>query len=156
MLLSFGVIAGLLSDPAWSAQLSDGATQQAALAQCVSLKTTGADRILTARWLFAVMSKSPQIVDLSAVTAERTRELNQSFAGLLTRIVTKDCVNEVRPIAAGKVKDAFEQVGAALGETAMTELMSGKEVDKEVGAYADFLSEEDFKPLIDSLPNRTR
>jgi len=68
----------------------------------------------------------------------------------------KDCINEVRPVAAGNVEDAFELVGAALGETAMNELMSGKEVDKGVRAYTEFLSEDDFKPLMDSLPKKSK
>ncbi len=102
------------------------------------------------------MSKSPQIVDLSAVTAERSKELDQDFAKLLTRIVTKDCVDQVRPIAAISTEDAFGQVGEALGETAMKELMGGTEAAKALKAYTDYLSEADFKPLMDSLPKKTK
>jgi hypothetical protein len=148
----FGALVGSISQAAWCAP-SHSTAEQTALSQCVSLRTTGADRIMTARWLFAMMS---QIVDLSAVTAEHTKELNQGFAKLLTRLVTKDCTDEVRPVAAGNFEDAFAQVGKALGETAMNELMSGKDVDEAMGAYTDFLSEEDFKPFLDSLPKRTK
>jgi hypothetical protein len=38
----------------------------------------------------------------------------------------------------------------------MGELMAGKEVDKSLGAYAKYLSEDDFKPLMDSLPKKAR
>src|SRR5262245_11770517 len=144
MMMAVAAMAGLTSQSTWGASSSQETPDRAALSQCIALRTTGADRILTARWLFAVMSKSPQIVDLSAVTAERTKELNQDFAKLLTRLVTKDCIEEVRPVAVGNVDDAFEQVGAALGETAMAELMSGKDVDKGIKAYTEFLSEDDF------------
>lgn len=41
---------------------------------------------------------------------------------------------------------------SALGETAMDELLGTKEVEKGVSAYADYLKEDDFKPLINSLP----
>ena len=116
----------------------------------------GADRIMTARWLFAMMSKSSQIADLSAVTPERTKELNQGFARLLTRLVTKDCTNEVRPVVAGNLEQGFALVGKALGETAINELMSDKEVDKSMGAYTEFLSEQDFKAFMDSLPKGTK
>ena len=108
--------------------------------------------MLTARWLFAVMSKSPHIRNLSAVTAAQTEEINRTFARLVTRLVTKDCADEVRPIVANNFVAGFQLVGRSLGETAMTELMSGKEVDKAVGAYTDYLSENDFKVLVDSLP----
>jgi len=74
----------------------------------------------------------------------------------MARLITKDCIDQVRPLAAGDIKDAFEQVGGALGEIAMKELMTGKEVDKAVGAYGQYLSEEDFKPLMESLPKKSR
>lgn len=148
-------IMGLWAQAAWCAPSSTQTSGQPSLSQCIALRTTGADRLLIARWLFAVMSKSPQISDLSAVTAAHTAELNSDFAKLMTRIVTKDCIEQVRPLAAGNVKDAFEQVGAALGETAMGELMGGKEVDKAVGAYTEYLSEDAFKPLTDSLPKKS-
>jgi hypothetical protein len=153
---TFGVLAGLMSQAAWCVQPSEGAAGQAALTQCVSMHTTGADRMHTARWLFAMMATSPQIADLSAVTAERTKELNQGFARLFTRLITKDCAAEVRPVAAANLEDAFEKVGKALGETAMNELMNGKEVDKATGAFTDFISEDEFKPFIESLPKKSK
>lgn len=148
--------ASLMSGPAWAGSPSGETSEQAALAQCVALKTTGADRVLTARWLFAVLSKSSQIADLSAVTPEQTKSINQDFAKLVARLVTKDCIDEVRPLAAANVDDAFGQVGEALGETAMKELMNAKEVEKAIGEYANFLSEDDFKPLIDTLPKKAK
>jgi hypothetical protein len=156
MLAVLGAVAGLISQATWGAQPSEGPAQQAALDQCVSLRTTGADRLLTARWLFSMMAKSPQIADLSAITGERTKELNQGFAKLLTRLITKDCAAEVRPIAAANVEDAFGRVGKALGETAMNELMNGKDVDKAMRDYVDFISEDDFKPFMDSLPKKSK
>jgi hypothetical protein len=154
--LALGALAGLMSQPAWSAQPAEGATEEAALSQCVALKTTGADRLLTARWLLAMMTKSPQIGEFSTVDADRTKELNRDFANLFTRIITKDCAAEMRPVAAVSVVDAFGQVGKDLGEIAMNELMSDKAVDKAMGEYAAFLSEDDFKPFLDSLPKKSQ
>jgi hypothetical protein len=145
-----------------SAQAAMGApplqttAQQGSIVQCVVMRTTGADRMLTAQWLFAVMSKSPQIAPLSAVTADRTSQLNKDFARLMVRLANKDCIDQVRPLAADDLKGAFGQVGAALGQIAMQELMSGKEVDEAVEAYANYLSESDFKALMDSLPKKSR
>jgi hypothetical protein len=157
VVLAVAAVFGLTSESAWGAQPSVETASSGALSQCVALRTTGADRIVTARWLFAVMTKSPQIADLSAVTTGQRKVADQDFARLLTRLITKDCINEVRPIAASSgTKDAFGQVGRALGETAMNELMSGNEVDKGLEAYTEYLSEEDFKSLTDSLPKKTK
>lgn len=153
---ALGVLAGSMSQAASCAQPAEAAAEQAALTQCVSMHTTGADRMLTAQWLFAMMAASPQIADLSAVTAERTKELNQGFARLFTRLITKDCVAQVRPVAAANLQDAFEEVGKALGETAMNELMNGKEVDKAMGAYSDLISKDEFKPFMESLPKKSK
>lgn len=153
---ALGALAGLMAQPAWSAQPADGTAGQAALAQCIALNTTGADRLLTARWLFAMLGKSSQIADLSTGNAARDAELNKGFAKLFTRIVTKDCAAQVRPIAAVDLTDAFGKVGEALGETAMKELMNDKAVEKALGDYAEFISEDDFKPFVDSLPKQSK
>jgi hypothetical protein len=153
---ALGALAGLMSQPAWSAQRADETTGQAALAQCIALNTTGADRLLTARWLFAMLGKSSQIADLSTADAGRENELNKGFAKLFTRIVTKDCTAEVRPLAAADLTDAFGKVGEALGETAMNELMNDNVVEKALGEYAEFISDDDFKPFIDSLPKKLK
>jgi hypothetical protein len=57
----------------------------------------------------------------------------------------------VRPLAVANLQEAFEMVGRSLGEVAMQELLGNPDVDKAIGSYADFLSEDDFKPLTDSL-----
>jgi hypothetical protein len=149
---AFAALASLSAQTAWAAPAPQATAAQPSLAQCIALRTTGADRILTARWLFAVMAKSPLIADLAAVTTERTIELDKAFAKLVVRLVNQDCIEQVRPLTAGNMQNAFEQVGRALGETAMDELLGTKEVDKGVSAYAGYLKEDDFKPLIDSLP----
>ena len=100
------------------------------------------------------MAKSPQIAELSAVNDQRRVELDKAFGKLLTRIVMKDCFAEVQPVAAENFEDAFELVGRSLGEVAMQEVMGNENVDKAIAAYTDYLSEDDFKPLMDSLPKR--
>ena len=146
---AFAVIAGFIGA---SAQAETA--EQTALSQCVVMRTTGADRILAAKWIFAAMAKSPQIAELSAVNDQRRVELDKAFSKLLTRIVMKDCFAEVQPVAAENFEDAFELVGRSLGEVAMQEVMGNENVDKAIAAYTDYLSEDDFKPLMDSLPKR--
>jgi hypothetical protein len=144
-------IALVPTSAAWGAQ-AETEKSQAALSQCISLRTTGADRILTARWMFAVMAKSTLIADLATVPTEKKTDIDKDFAKLVTRLVVHDCIDQVRPLAATNVENAFEMVGQALGKTAMGELMGTKEVEEGIQAYTRFLSEADFKPLMDSLP----
>jgi len=149
-LLALGLLT-VVAQPAAAAPASGTDAQKAELAQCVVMRTNGADRTLTAQWIFAAMAKSPHIADLSAVSDQRRAELDKAFAQLLTRVVVKDCLDQVRPLALANLQDAFELVGKALGEVAMQELLGNPVVDKAIGSYAEYLSEEDFKPLTDSL-----
>jgi hypothetical protein len=149
--LALAVLTGLSAPVALGATVQGAAAGEVALSQCVSLKTTGADRILTARWMFAAMAKSPHISDLGTVSDVRKAELDKAFSRLLVRIVNKDCIEQVRPLAAANMEDAFGRVGEALGTVAMQELIGDKEVGKSLSAYVDYLSEDDFKPLRDSI-----
>jgi hypothetical protein len=149
--VAFAVMAGLAGQAASAAPSPDAVDGQAAVAQCVVMRTTGADRALTAQWIFAAMSRSPHIADLSAVSDSRKAELDKAFGQLLTRIVMKECLEQVRPLAIVDLTNAFEVVGKALGEVAMQELLGNPSVDKAIGAYTEYLSEDDFKPLIESI-----
>ena len=144
-------VAVFAAQPAWGATVQDGANAEAALQQCVIMRTTGADRVLTAQWMFAAMSKSPHIGGLATVTAEKKSELDKGFAQLMTRISVKDCLEQIETLAVGDIKGTFELVGRALGEIAMKELMTDKNVDKAIAQYTDYLSEDDFKPLVDRI-----
>ena len=149
-LLALGLLT-VVAQPAVAAPAAGTEAQRAELAQCVVMRTSGADRTLTAQWMFAAMAKSPHIASLSAVSDQRRTELNKGFAQLLTRLVIKDCLDQVRPLAVANLQEAFEMVGRSLGEVAMQELLGNPDVDKAIGSYADFLSEDDFKPITDSL-----
>lgn len=149
--VAVSVWTALMAQPAWSSAAQGAPTGEAALSECVVMRTTGADRVLTAQWMFAAMAKSPQIADLAAVTDQRKVEFDKAFGQLMTRIVMKDCLDQMRPVAAKDFEHAFEVVGRALGEVAMQELMGNEKVDKAIGAYTDYLSEDDFKPLVESI-----
>jgi len=149
--VAFAVVAGLPIQAVAGESAQTVATEQAALSQCVVMRTTGADRVLTAQWMFAAMARSLQIADLAAIPEQRKVELDKAFGRLITRIVIKDCLEQMRPLAANNLQDAFERVGRALGEVAMQELLGNPNVDKAIGDYTNYLSEDDFKPLTDSI-----
>lgn len=151
IVVAFSMLGSLAASSASAAEAPDAAANRDAAAQCVVMRTTGADRALTAQWIFAAMSRSPHIADLSAVSDQRKADLDKAFGQLLTRIVMKECLAQVKPLAEVNLTDAFEVVGKALGEVAMQELMGNPNVDKAIAAYTDYLSEEDFKPLIDGI-----
>ena len=149
--LASAVLLASASSSSATAQSASNALLTDSLERCVQMKTSGADRLLTARWLFAVMAQSGHIRDLASVPAEQKTIIDKDFARLVTRLVVSDCLEEVKPLAAKDFEGAFEKVGEALGQTAMGELMGTKEVDEAIEAYTQFLSEADFKPLMDNI-----
>lgn len=151
---SCGIAGAMLAQAATAAPIEGMATEKAALTQCIEMRTTGADRVLTAQWIFAAMAKSPHIASLSSVPDQRKVEVDQAFSQLLTRIVMKDCLDQMLPLATQDLEGAFELGGRALGEVAMQELMGNEKVDKAIADYTRFLSEEDFRPLIEAVEKR--
>ena len=149
--VSIAMMAVVGASSAGHASVQAKSEQQASLTECVTLRTTGADRLLTARWMFAVMATSPQIADLATVANQRKAELDKEFARLLVRLVNRDCIDQVRPLASEDLEGAFELAGRALGEVAMQELLGNPHVEKSIAAYTDYLSEDDFKPLMNSI-----
>lgn len=137
-----------LAQPASGAALQQTSAEDS-LSRCIVMHTSGADRLLTAQWIFAAMAKSPHIADLSAVSAPRKAQIDKAFSQLLIRLVVKDCVEPMRPLAEQNLEAAFDLAGRALGEVAMRELMGNEEVDRAIGEYTAYLAEEDFRPLTD-------
>jgi hypothetical protein len=121
---------------------------QGAVSQCITQRTIGLDRPLLAQWMFAAMATSPSIAELAAVTHERRAELDRTFAELMTRIVTKDCSEQLIALAAADPENAYLTVLSTLDDIAVQELRVGAlDTDKPLDAYEKYLNQEDFKAL---------
>ena len=95
------------------------------------------------------MSKAPQISDLATLSDQRKTDLDKEFGRLVTRLITRDCLKEVRPLVADDTKMGFSRVGGALGRIAMQELFGNPQAERSLTAYTEYLSEADFKPIMD-------
>lgn len=144
-------IAGLVSATHAGAQQVEAGSDLQRLNQCVTLRTTGADRVTTARWLFVVMTSAPQINDLALTTDVQKEAADRGLAQLIVRLATQDCAPEFAKLAKTDLKFAFESLGEQMGRVAMDELMNGKEVEAAVGRYTRHLREDDFKELLANI-----
>lgn len=121
----------LLLLPLCFASLSYAGPAADAVGACLANSTTGKDRVNLARWVFAAMTKHPEVSNISNLAPEKLEEINMTNGKLLTRLLSEDCRNEIKiatdledPAA---IKSAFE----SLGRLAMLELMSNPAVGAE-------------------------
>jgi hypothetical protein len=114
-----------------------------ALSECLVAKSTGADRVLLAKWIAAAMLSAPQLADIGKVDASKRDSLDRDTAALFTRIVTKDCLEQARPAfkqGSTAMSGAFE----ALGRVAMQELTGNPQSSAAFATFTKYLREEDF------------
>ena len=125
---------------------------QQQLTQCVRDRTTGADRMLAARWFLGALAGTRAAVGVIVVDPTARVQANKAFAALVTRLTTRDCLAEMKPLVKINAAEAFHLAGEALGAVAMDEAMNDPTAEKAIGDYTQYLSEPDFKTLFSEIP----
>jgi len=144
--LAAAAVAALSLSLAIPAQATEADGQ--ALAQCVQLSTNGKDRILTARWLLAVMASAPQLHDVVQVDPQLKQQTDMGMAALFTRLLTVDCLGEAKVVFQGGDTNAdMRQAFELLGQIAMKELFGDNSTNEGLTAFAKYLDEADFDVL---------
>jgi hypothetical protein len=121
--------------------------QVKALSDCVVMKTTGQDRLIVVKWLFAGLASAPQVAEVATITSVQKEERDRAMAGLLTRLMVTDCVTESRPLFLTHNSAGFRTVGETLGRIAMQELMGNENTAAAMQSYTKYLNPEDFKKV---------
>lgn len=125
------MVAGL---PAANGALAGPA--QDALSACLTQKTTAADHVVLADWVFSIIALHPSVANMSAVTPAQREDLNKKAGALYTRLLTTDCGAELKTAVKTEGTNAVEAAFSTLGATAMQDLMA----DPNVQAGASDLS----------------
>lgn len=141
------MMAALAMAPA-SAQPLPAAGAAERLGACLASRTTGADRILVARWLLTALASAPQVADIASVSAAKREEANRAMAGLFTRLLTKDCATEARVLFKARDQSGFQVAGESLGRVAVQELLNNPKALQAMGAYSAYINEADFKDVV--------
>lgn len=142
------VAAGLLSVAAHAQTMIATPNDQArALGRCFVLKTTGADRLVVARWLGGAIGSGDAVTSLMKVDAARKAEADQAMAALFTRLFTQDCADEARPLVKAADQKGLEAAGGMLGEIAMRELLSDAKVSTALFDYLKYIDTAAFAKL---------
>jgi hypothetical protein len=110
---------------------------------CVASATSGKDRVELAKWIFSLIAQHPQLKNMTTVTSEQVVVMNKNMARVVTRLVTKDCLAELKD-AMKTNPDAMEQSFRSFGILAMQEIMSNPSVSAVSGDYAKYLDKKEF------------
>ena len=117
------------------------------LGECIARSTTGADRILTARWFAASLGSAPQVSDVVTVDAEVRDQTNREMAALFTRLFTEDCAEFSGPLMRSNDMGGIQAAGGRLGQIAMQELMSDPQVMAVMMGYIAYVDQSAFDKL---------
>lgn len=134
----------------WAQEASAGNNAAAqALGECMVLKSTGADRLVVARWFVSSIASAPQTAGVATVAPGQKAELDKGMAALFTRLMAVDCADQSRPVFAAKdTGEGFRVAGEALGRVAIMELLGNPQANAALGAYTQYLKKEDFKDVL--------
>ena len=117
------------------------------LRDCFTAQTTGADRTTFARWFVAILASAPKVQGVATVEPGVKDQLDRQVAGIFTRVISKDCAAEARPLWKARSNAAFRVAGEALGRLAMQEVTSDPEGAKIFAGYASYINPADFGVL---------
>lgn len=146
--------AGLLLATAFAPApaLANAAAVEATQA-CFADSTNGKDRKLLGKWIFLALAGHPEIRGFSSATDQDHERISQELAALFMRLVTEDCAGEMRTLAEVGGSEALKLPFEYLGQIAMQELMSNKDVAGKIGHFEKFLDERKLNEVFAPVGN---
>lgn len=111
-----------------------------ALGRCLTMSSTGGDRIALVRWVYLAMSAHPEVGGASS--SERRKDVLTAAGASVQRLLTQACRAEARAAIQQDGPAALGQAFKAFGRVAMTELMADPKVLGELAAIQSFVDEK--------------
>lgn len=139
--LVIAIFATLVTLPATAGSYTD------ALSTCVSDNTTGKERKELIKWVFISLAAHPEIRDISNTTAAIRDQASQATAKLVTRLLGETCANQAQSAVQNEGPEALETAFNSLGDIAMRELMSNKEVSASMSDFARYVDQKKLESI---------
>ena len=150
--LCIGMPATAQENASGAAPAASAAASQA-LAQCLVLKSTGADRLAVARWLLSSIASAPKAADVVTLRPGQRDAADKGMADVFTHLLTVDCAVESKVLFKDRSKEGFRVAGEALGRVAMEELFNDPKAQEALASYTRYLNESAFAAVL-SPPKR--
>jgi hypothetical protein len=117
------------------------------MARCLVASTSPKDKTILVRWIFAISSLHPDVADISRISAAGRVELDRSVAALFERLVTDSCRKQSAAAIRYEGAMAFQQSFGVLGQVAMQELMTNKNVGAGVQGFIKYMDKAKIEAL---------
>lgn len=119
------------------------------LEQCALKNVTQNDRKVTAQWLFSVFAAHPDMAEASKMTNQQMQQYDKAFADLLTRLLTKDCSQELKNVVMHEGLAAMETSMGNLGMLLAEQIMSDPKIFSRAEGFVEYMDESAFEKLFD-------
>lgn len=96
--------------------------------RCLSDNTTGKDRKALARWLFVSMGAHPEMRAITTLPPTASEDEARIAGQLFTRLLTEACARQTQAAVRAVGPIALQSGFTVLGQLAMQELMTDKDV----------------------------
>lgn len=128
----------------FSGSVTAAGTSVEATKTCLADSTSGKDRKLLAKWIFLAMAAHPEFTSISSASVQVREDTSRAFAALVMRLMTVDCKSQMQALMAddADVSAAMKLAFSHLGEVAMQELITHKDVDASISQFGKFIDEE--------------
>ena len=115
-----------------------------ALARCVVEKTENDEKILFIKWMYAGMSKHPQLAGLSTISDRQSKQLSQVTADMVVSLMVDRCTIETQQAIDYEGEQAFVSAFEILGTSSMMELMRNQRVNEYLSNLDQYIDEDEF------------
>lgn len=113
--------------------------------RCIVDSTTNKDRRVIMKFFFAAYTRHPELKSIAQASPDLTKEAIAGAAQLTDRILTKDCVKELKPISDQQgLNTAYAVVLNAYGGLAAAEFNGSPEIGAVIGDLGKQLSKDEL------------
>lgn len=113
-----------------------------ALSACIAEGASAKDRKDLARWMFVSMAAHPDMRAITSVPATATESASRAAGELLTRLMAETCPAQVKAAMQVGGAMAIQTAFQVLGQLAMQELMSDKDVLATMGILERYIDKQ--------------
>ena len=137
-IIGFLMLSIIMMNPVHASPFSD------ALARCIVEKTESDEKIIFIKWLYAGMSKHPQLAGFSTISDSQAEQLSQVTADLVVSLMVDRCADETIQAIYYEGEQAFLKAFESLGTSAMMTLLRNSRVNDYLSNLDQYIDESDF------------
>lgn len=119
------------------------------LSRCIVQKTTDTDRTLLVKWMFAAVTRNPDLAGMASLSEADRDKLNSSTAALYDRLILSDCRSQSVAALKNEGVGSLGQAGQVLGSAAARQLTGSPEVSTEMEKMGNGIDKARWKALAD-------